>query len=47
MEDPLEGCEGIDIVGKIGESKDTTGQQSRNTVLETQGPMESGGHDLW
>lgn len=47
MEDPLEGCDGIDTVGKMGESKNATGQQSRNTVLKTQGPMESGGHDLW
>lgn len=31
MEDPLERCEGIDTVGKMGESKDATGQQSRNT----------------
>lgn len=47
MEDPLEGCEGIDTVGKMGESTDTPGRQSRITVLETRGPVESGSHDLW
>lgn len=46
MEDPLKVSEGIDTVGEMGESKDTPSQQSRNMVLETQGPVESGSHHI-